>query len=272
MIKNYKNNKEKGQMNMLKNKKDMIATNTVKKIRNSIALFSVGCFLTSCAATTAVIEHRNLETTTRLSQTIFLDPVSSSQKTIFIDVKNTSEQQLNLKTPLAQAFKAKGYQVLRNPSQAHYWLQANIKTIGKMSESASQNALLGGYGSVLATAGVGVAIGSLSDSRNTMIASGLAGGVIGLAADALIKNVNYTMITDVQISEHVGRGNHIQESYQASLSQGTSSVTTQTLNKQTSFQKYRTRVVSNANQVNLSFDKAKASLTNGLVKTLSGIF
>lgn len=262
-------------MNMLKNievGKSIISFGTIKRASNALSLLSIGCFLTSCAATQTVIEHRNLETVTRLSQTIFLDPVSNAQKTIFIDVKNTSEQSLNLKTPLSAAFKAKGYQVLNNPNAAHYWLQANIKTVGKMSESASQNALLGGYGSVLATAGAGVALGSLSDSRNTMIASGLAGGVIGLAADALIKNVNYTMIIDVQISERMGKGNRIQESYHANLSQGTSSVTTQTSNKQTSYQKYRTRVVSNANQVNLSFEKAKDSLTNGLVKTLSGIF
>lgn len=235
------------------------------------ALSSALVLLVSCAATSTIIEHRNLETNTKLSQTVFLDPVSSSQKTVFIAVKNTSQESLSIDNSLKQAFVEQGYKVVSDPTKAHYMLQANILKVGKMSTSASQNALGGGYGSALMGAGTGVALGALTGNSNAMIGGGLAGGVIGLAADSLVKAVNYTMITDVQISERVGKG-AVQEQFNSNLHNGTASNTTQTSSKHSDYQRYRTRVVSNADKVNLSFKDARPALEQDLVKTLAGIF
>lgn len=235
------------------------------------ALSSALALLVSCAATSTVIEHRNLETDTKLSQTVFLDPVAPSQKTIFIAVKNTSQESLSIDKSLKNALAEHGYKVVNNPEKAHYMLQANILQVGKMSVSASKSALGGGYGSALAGAGTGAALGALSGHSNTMIAGGVAGGLIGLAADSLVKAVNYTMITDVQISERVGKG-AVHEQFNASLQNGTASGTTQTSSKHSDYQRYRTRVVSNADKVNLSFAQARPVLEQDLVKTLAGIF
>ena len=49
---------------------------------------------------------------------------------------------------------------LTNPAKAHYMLQANILKVGKMSVAASQSALGGGYGSALAGAAAGTAVGA----------------------------------------------------------------------------------------------------------------
>ena len=227
--------------------------------------------LTSCAATQTALEHRTLESSSKLSKTIFLDPVSPSQKTMFITVKNTSEETLDISKPLAQALTRNGYRIVNNPAQAHYMVQANILKVGKMSVSASQSALGGGYGSVLAGAGTGAALGALSGHSNTLIAGGVAGGLIGLAADSLVKDVNYTMITDVQISERVGKG-VVHEQFNSALENGTASGISQTSSKHSDYQRYRTRVVSNADKVNLSFAQARPVLEQGLVKTLAGIF
>lgn len=227
--------------------------------------------LTGCAATQTAIEHRNLESNTRLSKTIFLDPVAASQKTIFIAVKNTSEEQVDISKQLRQSLTSHGYRVVSNPNQAHYMLQANVLKIGKMSQSASETALGGGYGSALAGAGTGAAIGAFGNA-NTMIAGGLAGGLVGLAADSLVKAVKYTMITDVQISERVSPGVKVHEQFNSALDNGTASGTFQTSSRQSNYQRYRTRIVSNADKVNLSFDKARPALEQGLVKTLTGIF
>ncbi len=227
--------------------------------------------LTSCAATQTVLEHHTLEANSKLSKTIFLDPVSPSQKTIFIAVKNTSEETLNLDKPLAQALAANGYRVVKNPEQGHYMIQANILKVGKMSRSASQNALGGGYGSALAGAGTGAALGAFGNSK-TMLVGGIAGGIGGLVADSLVKEVNYTVITDVQISERVGKGVTVKEHFNSALDNGSASNTYQTLNKNSNYQRYRTRVVSNANKMNLSFAQARPVLEQGLVKTLAGIF
>lgn len=234
-------------------------------------LSSAIVLLASCAATSTVIEHRNLETDTKLSQTVFLDPVAPSKKTIFIAVKNTSQESLTVDESLKNALEEHGYKVVNNPEKAHYMLQANVLQVGKMSISASQSALGGGYGSALAGAGTGAALGALSGHSNTMIAGGVAGGLLGLAADSLVKAVNYTMITDVQISERIGKG-AVHEQFNASLQNGTASGTTQTSSKHSDYQRYRIRVVSNADKVNLSFAQARPALEQGLVKTLAGIF
>jgi outer membrane lipoprotein SlyB len=228
--------------------------------------------LTSCAATQMAIEHRNLETQTRLSKTIFLEPVENSQKTIFISVKNTSDQTLDLNGSLKDAFRAKGYRVVNSPDSAHYLLQANILTVSKMSQAASHEALGGGFGSALAGGAAGAGLGALTGNSNAMIGGGIAGGLVGLAADSLVKDVNYSMITDIQISERVGRGIKVNETHHASLSQGSASRLTQTSTRDSQFERFRTRIVSNANKVNLSFKDANEALKAGLVNTLAGIF
>ena len=238
----------------------------VSMLSGSIAL------ITACAATQTVIEHRNLETKTNLSNTIFLDPVSDNQKSVFISVKNTSDQEIDISRRLSNAFKSKGYVVSKNPSDAHYLLQANIRKVGKMSVAASQNALGGGYGSALAGGATGVALGALAQNNTAMLAGGVAGGLVGLAADALVKDVNYSMVTDVQISERVGKGVKVSEEHRASLSQGTGSQLKQVSTRNSSYERYQTRVVSNANKVNLSFQDARPALEAGLVKELVGIF
>jgi len=243
-----------------------------KKTINAIILASSVTLLCRCAATQVALEHRSLETKTRLSKTIFLDPVSNAQKTIFIAVKNTSDQEMDVNQSLREAFRAKGYRVVKNPADAHYLLQANILTASKMSIAASQTALGGGYGSALAGGVVGAGLGSFANNSNAIIGGGIAGGLVGLAADSLVKDVNFTMITDVQISERVGRGTTVSEQHKASLSQGSSSRLTQTSTRTSNLERYRTRVVSNADQVNLSFTKARPALEQGLVKTLAGIF
>ncbi|MFJ1269987.1 complement resistance protein TraT [Legionella lytica] len=238
---------------------------------NLSVCFGAIALLTSCAATQTALEHRNLEVNTKLSDTIFLDPVPPSQKTIFIAVKNTSEETLEIGKPLAQALRNDGYRVVGTAYQAHYLLDVKIKEIGKMSRSASQKALGGGYGSALAGAGTGVALGAFGNSK-TMLAGGIAGGIVGLAADSLVKEVNYTVITDVQISERVGKGVRVNERFNSSLQNGSASNTYQTSYKHSDYQRYRTRVVSNANKMNLSFAQARPALEQGLVKTLAGIF
>lgn len=102
------------------------------------------------------------------------------------------------------------------------------------------------------------------------LAGGLAGGALSFAASALIKDVNYVMITDVQVSERA-RGNIKQQSH-TQLTNGTSTKTTQNYSENSHFKRYRTRIVSNADQVNLKFSEARPALEQGLVKAISGIF
>lgn len=216
----------------------------IKKHLSFISSTVLVAALTGCAATQTVIEHGRLTVNTQQSKSIFMDPVPNSQKTVFISVKNNTEEEVYIASSLKSRLSESGYKVFNSADKAHYVLQTNVLQIGKMSASASSTALGGGFGSALAGATAGAAVGTLTNSSNGIIAGGLSGGVIGLAADALVKDVSYTMITDVQITEH----------------------------KAKSLKRYRTRIISSANQVNLKFKDAKPLLEKGLVKAISGIF
>ncbi len=167
---------------------------TTKAISCTVIASAVAV-LTGCAATQTAIEHGHLITSTKLSETVFLNPISSAAKTVYVSVKNTSDQAIKVEPALKSSFKAHGYRVMSEPSQAHYLLQANILQVGKMSVAASQSALGGGYGSALAGGVAGTALGAMTHNTNAMIGGGIAGGLVGLAADSLVKDVNYTMIT-----------------------------------------------------------------------------
>jgi hypothetical protein len=242
------------------------------KMISKALLISTVVVLTGCAATQTALEHGSLQVSTKQSETVFLDPVPQAQKTVYVAVKNTSDEELDITPQLKTALSSHGYKIVNNPNSAHYLLQANVLKVGKMSVAASQSALGGGYGSAIAGAVAGTAAGSLTNSGTGMIAGGLAGGAIGLVSDSLIKAVNYTMITDIQISERVDKGVKVNERFQSRLKNGNSTVTSQTLSHDSQFQRYRTRVVSNADKVNLKFADARASLEQGLVKVISGIF
>jgi hypothetical protein len=240
-----------------------------KKFTVVIIIIAVAS-MCSCASVQTAMDHRNLEASSKMSETIFLDPVPNNQKKVFVSIKNTSDKPLSITNQVKSAIESNGYKVVSNPNNAHYFLQANILKIGKMSQSAAQSALGGGYGSAIAGTATGVALGSLTDNTNAMVGAGLAGGLISMAADNLVKDINYSMITDIQISERTRE--LVDENSQSHLKNGSSSHTVQKSNKRTHFKRYRTRVVSNADKVNLKFAEAKPALEQGLAKVISGIF
>ena len=217
------------------------------RLLKNILLYASVLMLCSCAATQVALEHKSLEEETKMSETIFLDPVPNSQKTVHVSIHNTSDKRLAITRAIKSSLQENGYKVVSNPNRAHYLLQANVLKVGKMSRSASQSVIGGGYGSALAGAGAGVAVGSLSNNSNNSnmaLAGGLAGGALSFAASALIKDVNFVMITDVQVSERA-RGNIKQQSH-TQLTNGTSTKTTQNYSENSHFKRYRTRIVSNA--------------------------
>lgn len=221
--------------------------------------------LSGCAAAQLALTHQNLNVQTRMSNTIFLPPVSPSRQTVYVQFKNTADQSLDVPA-LTQALDARmesqGYRVAPY-KQAHYVLQINVLSIGKMSPSAAQGALGGGYGGGLGSAVAGAAAGGLIGQ------SYLGAGVGGMVADSLVKNVTYGMITDVQVG--VRSVHAVQQTTSADLRQGTSTTTTQNTYKSGHWVDYRTRIVSTANQVNLSFKKALPALQGQLVHSLGGI-
>ncbi len=217
-----------------------------------VALVSSTLALSGCGAMSTAIKKRNLEVKTQMSETIWLEP--ASERTVFLQIKNTSDK----------------YQVVTSPDKAYYWIQANVLKADKMDLRESQGWLNRGYEGAAVGAALGAGItGYNSSSAGATLGVGLAAGLVGMAADAMVEDVNYTMITDVQIAERTKAT--VTTDNVAALRQGTSGAKIQTSTETGNQHKYQTRVVSNANKVNLKFEEAKPVLEDQLAKSIANI-
>jgi len=206
-----------------------------------VSFISTSLALTGCSAVSTAVKKRNLEVKTQMSETIWLDP--ASQKTVYLQIKNTSDKDMSdLLSLIRKAVEAKGYTVVNNPNAAYYWIQANVLKADKMDLRDAQRFLSQGY----------------------------EGAALGAAVDAMVEDVNYTMITDLQISA-LSNGTNVTVNDTARLKQGTSGAKLQTSTETTNRHKYQTRIVSNANKVNLKFEEAKPELENQLANSIANI-
>jgi len=247
--------------------------NRIKLTLVAMLAVSIG-LLSGCAATQTAISKRNLDVQTKMSASVFLDPVDTEQRTVFVQVRNTSDKELQLDEAIKASIANHGYRVVNNPSKAHYMLQASVLQIGKMDPSAAQAALASGYGGALDGAAAGIAAAAVSNNRSASgyAGFGILGAVVGSVANAAVKDVTFTMITDLQISERAGRGVVVKQQTQTDMAQGTASHVFQQSSSQSKWKRYRTRIVSSANKVNLEFEAAKGELERGLTHAVAGVF
>ena len=159
--------------------------------------------------------------------------MEDDKKTVLLQIRNTSDKSgLEIESRIKEAVESKGYLVVTNPKIANIMIQANILQVGRSTLESLFEALSAGIG-------------------NTVL-------------DAEVEVVNFTMTTDLQISKKA-EGEYVSESSEASLKQGTSGY------KKSSWKKYQTRIMSVAKKTNLKFKEAEPKLTEGLVKSISGL-
>ena len=234
--------------------------------------------LQGCAATQVALGKRDLDVQTKMSATVFLDPVPPEQMTVFVQIRNTSDrQEMDVANEVTSAVIAKGYRIVRDPKQAKFFLQANILFVGKTSPTAIQQQAGGGFGAAIQGAALGMAVGTVAGGRNGMdnkqaATAALVGGVAEVVAGSLVKDVYYSIVTDVQIKERLANGKQAQVNSRHSMSQGTSGSESVTFTDQVDMKTYQTRVISSANKMNLEFDEAAPVLKNGLTRALAGMF
>ncbi|MGH8550718.1 MAG: complement resistance protein TraT [Methylococcales bacterium] len=240
-------------------------------------LIAITALLGGCAAVHTSIAKKDLDVQTKMSDTVFLDPVGPGNRTIFLDVRNTSDKDnFDILMPIRRALESKGYSITNDPDAAYYWLRANVLSVEKASPTAAESALHSGYGGSLAGAATGAAIGGGIGGWPGAGIGGLAGAVVGGAvetiADAAVKDVTYMVVTDIEIAERSKEGVIVRQDSQQDAKQGIGGSRRQTSSEVSSHKKYRTRVVSTANQANLEYQDAAPSLTDGLVRSISGLF
>ncbi len=176
-----------------------------------------------------------------------------------------------LKEILAQDLQNNGWQVVNDIDKAHDMIQINVLQAGQAkNEAAAWGALSGGFGADILTGGlIGLAAGYATSSVGAGIGIGAAATGVSWIANQLVENVYYSMITDVQVSVKVN--GEVTQTTSADLAQGSQTSTKQTYSQKTNWMRYRTRIVSVANQVNLKFEEAKPELQAQVAKQVSGI-
>lgn len=247
-----------------------------KKLVLSLAVAST-LVLSGCAATHVAISKRDLDVQTKMSATIFLDPVSADKRSVYVQVRNTSDQQgFDMEPVVVGAIRAKGYQIVNDPDQATYVLQANVLQVGKIDPSAAEAALRAGYGGAggaMSGALAGAAAGGLtSPSGRGALAGALIGGAINLVANAAVKDVYYSVTTDIQIKERNRNGKTTTIQTESRLQQGTSGGTQTNYSDTTDWRAYQTRIVSTANKMNLELAEALPVLREGISRSVAGLF
>lgn len=227
--------------------------------------------LSGCAAIDTEMNHGSLTVNSKMSNSIFLEPTSSSKHTIYISVKNTTDQNLSgISMEIKQQFRDSGWRVVDEPERAYNLLQVNVLQAGQAKDPNSVwQSVSSGYGALLAGGLAGTATGYLTNSVGAGLGVGALVGVGSWVADKMIKDVTYSIITDVQVAVKSG---HVHQSTLSNLRQGNSSVETQYHSKNSQWQKYRTRIATVADQANLKFSDAKPKLINQLARETAGIF
>ncbi|MEE2002875.1 complement resistance protein TraT [Alkalimonas sp. MEB108] len=278
----------------------------------SLCLFLLTLQLTGCTAIHRSIAKGELDVQTRMSQTIYLDPVEPELRTVFLDFRSTSaEFQQPLDQAVIEFLQQRGYQITQSPAQAQYWLQVNVRTVLKqapeqvlaqaefgMSEAEIEqlmNPALLALPALLPedvteqpaqqrrssrSSGSNVYVGyadsvdvSSRDLRNAAIALAIIAGT-EYAGRQLVKDVYYTMVTDLQVAERIATDSDelVLEYSQHLLLQGDSGSTDTLWERATDRRKYQARVISFANQANLKWEDAEPGLQSGLIRSLAGIF
>lgn len=69
------------------------------------------------------------------SNTVFLDP--SMSRTAYLQLRNISENQNVTLSEVQSKLTTKGYQLMKDPEQANYWIQAKVVYCHKAAEGVT---------------------------------------------------------------------------------------------------------------------------------------
>ncbi|MGH8161233.1 MAG: complement resistance protein TraT [Gammaproteobacteria bacterium] len=179
---------------------------------------------------------------TKMTSTIFLNPVAPDKRVIYVEGHNTSSaQNVDFMPILQQALFAQGYQLTRDPSQAEFTLQYNLRYLGKETKShTAEGALAGGFGGAILE-------GAAGGSGIQAVRGGIIGAGIGALVGYMMSENQYMMVVDIQVRQ---RGNGSSDTWTT----------------------YRDRVATEAAGRHLDFDYAKPAMVQNTAHSIAGIF
>lgn len=233
------------------------------------ASFGAVISLTGCGGIATAVSHKDLKVQTKMSNTIFLPPISEKNQIVYVQIRNTTaKDSMDIGPDIIHDLRMNGWIVTRDIDKAKVLLQVNVLHVGltnpdSLNKDFSQN---------LAAAGAGAAIGAVAfRSPGAAVAGGVIVGLGSIIVDSSVHNVTYSILTDVQISVRAPKGVKIKQKVRSNLQQGSQTRISQSYREDTNWMRYRTKVVSYANQVNLKFEKAAPVLRKELSSAIANI-
>lgn len=240
-----------------------------------VLALSAAMILSGCAATNTALKKKDLDVQTRTSTAIFIDPVSPAKRTVFVDVKSSVQEfdRAVFKKLLKESFAVNdnNYRLVDDPEQAQFVLSAFVLNLEKASPSASDQALNRGFegGGVLAGAAIG---GAARGDWKGAVAGGVVGAGVEMISGALVKDITYMLVCDVQIKERTKNGALVKRATDISTRVSDSGYTQQSIDETSNMKEYRTRVVTTANKVNLKLEEAAPVIYSKTASAMSGFF
>ncbi len=233
--------------------------------------------LGGCAATQVALSKKDLDVQARTSTAIFVDPVSREKRTVYLDVKSGVMEfdRRRFKDFVAEQFAGldQGYRIVDDPEVAQFQMVAYVLNLEKTSPSAAEVALNQGYmgGSVVAGAAVG-AVANNSNPYHGAVAGGIFGGAAELVSGALVKDVTYMLVCDVQIKEVAANGAIVRKDTKVDAKVSDAGTGRQTVSEVSTRKEYRTRIVTTANKANLKLEDAEETMFQKTAYAMAGFF
>lgn len=230
-------------------------------------LMAVVMLMSSCAGTINAIDNASMQTTVKMSDSIFLEPDALlKNKTVFIKVTNTSEmQELEFERLLKESLTKKGMKVVDSASAAGWIVQANVLYMNYEREgTVTADGLLAG---AVGGAGVGFTLG------NDLVSAGIGtviGGLGGMLLGSAFKVGTFLGAVDIQIREKVEGG--VAGTVKTVAKQGSSTTLTTERAVKSDYQLYTTRIVARAKQTNIDKKDAAAILSDKIAIQIAGFF
>lgn len=238
----------------------------------------VGFTLTGCAATHTMLAKKDLDVQARTSTAVFVDPVAKAKRTIYLDVKSGVMEfdRKRFKQFVAEQFTQandNGYRIIDDPDKAQFVMTAYVLNLEKTSPTAAEQALSRGYqgGAVFAGAAVGAATTSGNPYRGA-VAGGIVGGAAELISGALVKDVTYMLVCDIQIKERAKSGVIVRKDTAIDVKVSDSGSSRQTASEVGDQKEYRTRIVTTANKANLTLAEADELMFKKTAYAMAGFF
>lgn len=199
------------------------------------------------------------------SNSIMMPP--GMERTIYVHTGNISENQQVSLGGISSRLNTKGYQVVTDPAQAHYWLQARVVYCHKAKDGVTAESVVQtGFGSGIGSGGSALASanpfmgggGQQMPDMNAMMSMAMAsmGGMGGMKAPPH-EGILYMCVADVQVTE---RSNESRNATKIAASpRGQASV-------------YQMRTVAHVLQKDLKIEEATPILQEKLNMGIAGLF